>query len=190
MRHRGARRRPVREAGSLRRQHLDHRARPRRGRPLVARPPQRRCPPHLGRMLVRRGPYRGHGDPKFGLVRSASGWGSRGSRLRRAQRLTVGGRSRVRCRRRSRLCSRSRTSAFTASVKVWMASASRVRSATASMITGSYALSVAMPHRASRSRFFVLRDVLLQLNHTALSSHAPHTGVRCGRPSDQVVVTQ
>jgi hypothetical protein len=58
------------------------------------------------------------------------------------------------------------------------------------MITGSDASSVVMQQRGSARRFFTLRDSVAEVNHSVLSSHMPHTGMVCGRPSGQVDTTQ
>ena len=59
-----------------------------------------------------------------------------------------------------------------------------------SMITGSLASSVVTTHRGSARRFRALRERTPQVNHSTPSSHMPHTGIECGRPSGQADETQ
>src|ERR1700733_1517468 len=58
------------------------------------------------------------------------------------------------------------------------------------MMTGSDASSVVTQQRGSARRFLTFRDSAAEVNHSVLSSHMPHTGMVCGRPSGQVLTTQ
>jgi hypothetical protein len=49
---------------------------------------------------------------------------------------------------------------------------------------------VVTQQRGSARRFFTFRDSAAEVNHSVLSSHMPHTGMLCGRPSGQVLTTQ
>ena len=59
-----------------------------------------------------------------------------------------------------------------------------------SMTTGSEASSVVMQQRGSAARLRTLRDPVLLVNQSVLSSHMPQTGMMCGLPSGQTVTTQ
>ena len=59
-----------------------------------------------------------------------------------------------------------------------------------SMITGSEASSVVTLQRGSAIRLRIFREPTALVNQSMLSSHMPQTGIVCGRPSGQVLVTQ
>ena len=71
-----------------------------------------------------------------------------------------------------------------------MLAASVAMLAVPSITTGSRASSVVTTHRGSAVRFRTLRDRTALVNHRMLSSHMPQTGIECGLPSGQLLVTQ
>jgi hypothetical protein len=58
------------------------------------------------------------------------------------------------------------------------------------MITGSDASSVVTQQRGSARKLRTFREPEADVNQSVLSSHMPHTGIVCGRPSGHTLATQ
>ena len=80
--------------------------------------------------------------------------------------------------------------AFIRCRKCWMTGISVMISAEPSSTTGFLGSSVDIETSVPALMLRILREPRLEENQRTPSSHTPHTGMVCGRPSGQTVATQ